>query len=304
MGNLYITKVQNYAHTQTPTTIITLKNERDTLPVPMRILKEDAKQNMCDNLTANHFKHIKNWNRRWRGPSGHSDGIKLMAKLRLAFFEWVKEPAKAAVYKAKGRLENSNKVPIISARSKRAEGPSSYLKMASAHMLMLPSIDGACALARKRGSPPKGAQGLARSDAQLTPRYVVHSAVLRAARRAPASTPANTNYSNSVSVLKLIPIILTILKKYNSFIFLGAFVEGQVMNKLDLELYTTLDTSVYSQFIYVINSAASDKFIIDDPKLITELLFSINKSLASLIAMLSGLVLVRATSLHIGTHIE
>ncbi len=104
---------------------------------------------------------------------------------------------------------------------------------------------------------------------------------------------ARNEYNNSHSVLrnKRIPMILNILKKYKKFIFLGAIVDGQVMTQLDLELYTTLDHSVYNKFLGVINY---NKFIIDDHKLITKFLFPIHHSIAILTAMLSGPVLVRA----------
>lgn len=101
----------------------------------------------------------------------------------------------------------------------------------------------------------------------------------------------NMYNSNSAALIKRIPMILNILKKYKKLIFLGAIVDGQVMTKLDLELYTTLDNSVYNKLIDVINY---HKFIIDDHQLITELLCPIHHSIWILTAMLSGPVLVRA----------
>lgn len=113
----------------------------------------------------------------------------------------------------------------------------------------------------------------------------------RGAPPVPMISREKHNMYNSASKIKRIPMILNILKKYQKFIFLGAIVDGQVMTQLDLELYTTLDNSVYNQFIYVINY---NKLIINDHKLITEFLFPIHHSILILTAMLSGPVLVRA----------
>jgi len=87
-------------------------------------------------------------------------------------------------------------------------------------------------------------------------------------------------------------MILNILKKYKKVIFLGAIVDGQVMTPLDIELYATLDHSVYHQFLNVINY---NRFIIyEGDKVAKQLLFPIHHSIATLTAMLSGPLLVRA----------
>ena len=87
-------------------------------------------------------------------------------------------------------------------------------------------------------------------------------------------------------------MILNILKKYKKVIFLGAIVDGQVMTPLDIELYATLDHSVYHQFLNVINYNQ----LIEGDKVAKQLLFPIHHSIATLTAMLSGPLLARAAN--------
>lgn len=101
-------------------------------------------------------------------------------------------------------------------------------------------------------------------------------------------------YSDSASMSRRIPMILNILKKYKKVIFLGAIVDGQVMTPLDIELYVTLDHSVYHQFLNVINY--NQLIIYEGDKVAKELLFPIHHSIATLTAMLSGPLLVRAAN--------